>query len=917
MVALNLLLGASVSTLWAAIASVWLAVASYSVLGAKGKGGAGTVDGSYYVSLTSESYYTDGGEPPGKWFGQAARALGLVGTVDRDPLRNLLAGMSLDGKTELVKIQHSKTEKRRSRAPGFDVTFSVPKSVSVAFALSGENTRKIIRAAIDRATLDVLSFAESTLPLARRGKCGTQQEAGKLVCALFDHSTSRAGDPQLHRHCVIVNLCQRQDGTWRTINSKLLASWVRTLGPAFRLALAKELREKLGYELYRPLLKSGKRSTSFEIRGISKRVCQHWSSRRGQLLDVASGKEFEILGGVTSAKARERANLLSRQSKAKVLPLAVLLEGWRNTALRLGINLDEITKLVRPFKAQNVEAAYRKAWTRALRELTEQHAHFSNRELIQKMCEALQTTAIGLDQLLAWVDRDLAHHKDIVQLKQFENEDHYTTREMWQLEEKLLAAAERLTKATGPVLDSSSIDLVIRRRKTISPDQEKAVRELLGSSSRLRILAGVAGSGKSFTLDAMRSGLQLANYTVIGGALAGTAAEELQKASKIKSRTVASYLWHLDKSTLTKVRDRVIHDAKQLIRAAFGRPTAKFNGVKVGSNTALVVDEAGMLDTRTLYRLIRIAERKGSTLILAGDDKQLAPIEAGAPFGYLLKKHGHSFLAENRRQQDAADRKAVAMLRAGKGIEKMLQGYAERGCLTVAKDKSSAVNQLVKTWAANGGKKRPQEHVIFTETRAEAEVVNRLCQRERLKSLKIMPLVRVRINGQSFHLGDRVKFNEPLGKYSIRNGYRGKVVRINPTIGFLGTITIKLDKPLPKRTIFSKTIDIVTIPVHKLRGGKISLGYASSTHTGQGQTVKNSYLLLGGAMTSREIAYVQATRAKHKTQIFTDELHAGKDLKDLARAVEKSKAKNLARDVGLKNSDHQLVQRLEIERGRS
>ena len=916
MFVLSFLFGATISATWAALVSICLAIASYSVLGAKGKGGGSAADGSYYVSLTSESYYTDGGEPPGKWFGQGAKALGLVGKVDGTPLRNLLAAMSPDGKTELLKIQKSKDGSRRDRAPGFDITFSVPKSVSVAFALSNDETRKIIRESIDRATLKVLSFVESTLPLARRGKGGMQQEHAKLVAALFDHTTSRAGEPQLHRHCVIVNLCQRQDTAWRTVNSNLLAKWVRTLGPAFRLELGRELREKLSYEVYRPVLENGKRSTSFEIRGIPQKLCDLWSSRRHQLQELLAGTGSGSFHGMASAQARERATLLSRQGKEKTLPLRELLDGWRKTALGLGINFDDIARLVRPFQTQNVEAAYRRAWSAALKEITTQHAHFSARELIQKMCEALQSTAIGLDQLLAWVNRDLAQHKEIVQLKQLDNEDRFTTREMWHLEKKLLAAAERLKKATGPTLDPHSIDLVIGRRKTISKDQEKAVRELLGSSSRLSIFSGVAGSGKTYVLDAVRSGLNLAGWRTIGGALAGVAAEELQTAAKIRSRTVASYLWHLDKSDTAKVRDRAIHEVKQIIRAALGKPTAKFNGVKIDSKTAIVIDEAGMLDTRSLYRLMRIVEKKGAALILVGDDKQLPPIEAGGPFSFLLKKHGHSFLAENRRQHNPADRKAVGQLREGKGIAEALKSYAQRGCLTVAKDKSMAVSQLVKTWAASGGKKRPQEHVIFTETRAEADVINRLCQRERAKALKINPLTRVRVNGQSFHIGDRVIFKERLAQYSIENGYRGKVVRMNPTVGLLGTITIKLDKPLPKRTIFSKTVDTITIPVRELRDGRISLGYASTTHSGQGQTVKNSYLLLGGVMTVHELAYVQATRAKQKTQIFTDELHAGEDLKDLARAIEKTKAKELAHQVGLKNQDQEQALRLQIERDR-
>lgn len=891
---------------------------SFTVHGTKGPTG-GATDGMYFENQARSRYFHEGGEPPGRWHGLGAKALGLVGTIHVDPFRNLLAGLKPDGSGPLVQVQKTSKADRRSRASALELTASADKTFSAMWAVSDEHVRQIMSDCFDKAAVETLSTLERMLPLARRGKGGQQHEVAKLIFAMYDHCTSRAEkpEPQYHRHILVINACQRGDSTWSCVDSRLLARWVRTSGPMFRVALAQKLRERLGCDLYRPRLATGKLATTWSIRGVPMKLCDYWSTRSAEirnLLAGPNGKFLSTIRGLSSAHAREQANLQTRGRKQLTPPRKELFETWRQTAVELGINLEDVAKLVKPYRQETVETAYAKGLSHALRELTEQHAHFSARELIQKVCEALQTTAIGLERLLAWVERDLAQHKDIVRLKPLCNEDRFTTGEMWRLEEKLLAAADRLKKTTGPVVESSTITDVIRARKTISADQSKAVRELLENSSRFKILTGVAGAGKTFVLDTIRSGYVRAGYNVIGAALAGVAAEELQKSAKIPARTVASLLYHADQSNPAQLRDRVIHDAKQLVRAALGKPTARYEGIKIDSKTVIVLDEIGMLDTRSLYRLVRIAERQGATIVLVGDHKQLPPIEAGGPLGYLLKKHGHAFLAENRRQRDAADRKAVADLRNGR-VEQSLESYAARGRLTVAKDRAAAVERLVKTWAAEGGKKKPQQHVIFTETRAEADVINRLCQRERLKALRINPLARVRVNGQSLHIGDRVIFRQKMSQYGIQNGYLGKVVRINPTVGSMGTITIKLDNPIPTVSRFAKKIDMLTIPVRELRDDRISLAYASTTHSSQGRTVENSYLLMGSRLTSREITYVQATRARHKTHMFTDELHAGKQLKDLARSL-KSKPKDLAHDIGLTSTQDRTL-RLQIERDRT
>jgi ATP-dependent exoDNAse (exonuclease V) alpha subunit len=183
---------------------------------------------------------------------------------------------------------------------------------------------------------------------------------------------------------------------------------------------------------------------------------------------------------------------------------------------------------------------------------------------------------------------------------------------------------------------------------------------------------------------------------------------------------------------------------------------------------------------------------------------------------------------------------------------------------------------------------------VFTQTRAQARQINRLCQRRLISSLAAVPLLSVRHEGEKYHIGDRVMFHKALRRQAIENGYRGTVIAVDP---ILRRLTVKLDQEPSAEARKRGATQIVRVPLRRLDAQAISLGYAATTHKLQGQTVGHAYLLMSGKMMSREMAYVQATRARKKTRIFVDQLHAGPELKDLVQAVERTSAKNLAHDL--------------------
>src|SRR5207244_2936051 len=151
--------------------------------------------GEYYLSLAAtDDYYLSGHEPPGLWLGEGAPALGFEGNIEPDHFRHLLRGLSADGARKLVRNVCAE------RVAGWDLTWSAPKSVSVAWSQADPATRERIEHCLRRAVAAGVAYLQTVGAVSRRGEDGRVHESAKLVLAAFLHSTSRAQDPQLHLH---------------------------------------------------------------------------------------------------------------------------------------------------------------------------------------------------------------------------------------------------------------------------------------------------------------------------------------------------------------------------------------------------------------------------------------------------------------------------------------------------------------------------------------------------------------------------------------------------------------------------------------------------------------------------------------------------------------------------------------------
>lgn len=785
---------------------------------------------NYYLKLAREDYYLKGGEPPGYWLGSGAGALGLSGTVDPEDIRQGFAGFGPDGRP---LVQNAGAEDRQ---PGWDLTFSAPKSVSVVWGLADPAVRHEIRQAHAASVAAGLKYLEDDFAWSRRGKAGAAAERCGLVAAAFEHDTSREQDANLHTHILVMNVGVRPDGTTGTVLSKPLYETKLAAGAVYRAELGRQLQERLG-------LACESKKTWFELSGVPQAVLDEFSTRRKQI-------EAELAAsGQTGARASEVAALATRQAK-EARPREELFADWHERGAAAGFGPDQASQLVgRTGPCHDPEAALGKAVPESVRRLTETKSHFSERDVIRAVAEAVQADGVAAADIRGHVRGYLERSPDVVRLGVRDRLPRFTTTELFEIEAGLLANADKTAGDRTKDLADRAVAPALAARPHLSDEQVAALRHLTQGGGGVRVVSGLAGTGKTTLLDAARDAWGRAGMTVVGAALAGRAAQGLQDGAHIPSDTIHRRLLDLDAGRLALTQKSVV-----------------------------VIDEAGMVGTRHLARLADHARKAGALLVLVGDHRQLQSVDAGGAFKALGERLGKAELTHITRQREEWAREAVRRVVGGDAAS-ALKAFADRGLLSVADDRAAAMRELVNAWRA-GGAADPGRHLIFAGTNEEAARLNRLCQAER-RGRGLVSGPGVVVNGNAIQPGDRVLFTRNSMTVGVKNGSLGTVTTADPA---LQTLRVRVDGGPD-----------ILVPLEAY--GHVRLGYAVTTHKGQGVTVDHAYVLAGGPMADRELAYVQLSRARGTTRVFVDRAEAGEQLGDLAKAMAKSRQQELAHDV--------------------
>ena len=568
-------------------------------------------------------------------------------------------------------------------------------------------------------------------------------------------------------------------------------------------------------------------------------------------------------------KQRDAAALSSREPKRDVDRDELLAE-WREVAQQHGFTAERVSELRADVKVDDRDETteLRAAVAEALKEITSSQSSFTLRKLVEQTAIQAQTRRLSANQIrlevwatLEWARRGI-RDAQVVHLGQHpDGYERFTTKELFELEREIIETAERGRQSREHCVSDTALARAIAAKPTLRAEQVEAVRHITQFAGRVQCVCGWAGSGKTFMLDAARLAWEADGYTVYGSALSGKAAKELSKGANIKSATIAKWIYDLDNPGR---KDRLTLDSKSI----------------------LVIDEAGMVGSRQLHRLLTEVERAGARLVLVGDDKQLQSIDAGGGFSGLSKRLSYAELKEITRQRHAADRQAVYDLADGNAAA-ALKSYAERGRLILGEDRADAMRRLVADWQRD--KTELEEKLILSSTNRQAATINGLCQRERQRRGELGRDSVTVGDGSEVHSGDRVLFTRNDKLVGVHNGDLATVIKV--------TTARDERRPGERLTVKLDSGEVLTVALSTYDRNHIRLGYCVTTHKAQGATVENAYVFSYGAMTDAQMAYVQASRARNETWIYTTKDEAGPELSDLAKAMGRSRKKTMAHDT--------------------
>jgi conjugative relaxase-like TrwC/TraI family protein len=881
-------------------------------------------DGSGHEASALTRYYAESGTPPGRFLGRGlawlnsgngvavgsavseAHLFRMLGML-QDPITGEQLGRSpRRGGTACVD---SRGVRQKTSLPvaGFDLTFSAPKSVSVAWAVADAATQQLIYAAHQAALEHVIGFAEERVFSSRSGKAGVVQEDIRgVVAAAFDHWDSRAGDPQLHTHVVVMNRVQTTDGVWRTLDSRGLFRSTVGLSEMYNGVLSDYLTEALGWG-WEGYARRHSDVPKYEVAGVGERLREEFSSRS---TDIEAAKDVLVAAFAAShgrqpsalevLKLRQRATLTTRPNK-HVRPLAEMVEGWRGRARE--VLSSDPTAWVATLAGRNdlpllrdedlAEEMLTEAAKVALHTVAEKRATFARSNVFaevlrqfhgvrfasahERMTVVARTCDLAVSQALLISAPELAHTPAAFQradgTSRFRprGSEIYTTQDLLDAEARLLDAGRSVGgPSVSPIVAS---DVCARnlpgKGRPLSADQAAAVQQIVVSGRVVDVLVGAAGTGKSTAMRGVREAWEGAHGpgSVVGLAPSAAAAEVLSDVVGIATENTAKWLTEAGRQPqrlieLDQLRVQ-LHRASPSLRTRTMLHQARtitdeMCRWSLRPGQLVIVDEASMAGTFELDALTEQAKNAGAKVLLVGDWAQLSPVSAGGAF-YLLAtdRDDASQLHDVRRFRHEWERAASVDLRHGQA--EVAGTYAEHGRVEGG-DRESMLDLLYEAWRQDirGGKR---SLMIANDSQTVLDLNNR-ARADRVTAGEVSPRG-VETAGRSVvGVGDSVvtRRNQrglATGRGWVKNGDQWTVVGVRRD----GSIDVRRTNGTGQ----------ATLPAHYVLE-HVELGYATTAHRAQGRTVDTAHAFVS-ATTLREPLYVMATRGREGNWLYVDTLY--------------------------------------------
>jgi len=798
----------------------------------------GAAAGCYYTSHLP-SYYLDGDEPPGRWWGQATGRLGLNGEIAADPFHAVI-----DGKHPTTGADLGRRFGEGS-VRGFDATFSAPKSVSVLFGLGDETIRDQVVEAHDASVNSVLGWiqqhADTRMRIHGHVMC---VDSDGIVAAVFRQHTSRRLDPQLHTHAVISNRVLAPDGRWLALDARTIKLDQRTLSALYHASLRAELTGRLGVRWQE--VEHG----IAEIADMPVGVLAEFSQRTSDIDERMEAKLARFrhdLGRHPTPEERWRlereAVTDSRPPKRHGITGEELRQEWRDRVEELGLDPHDLVQTAigqQRLRDSIDERLVLRMVDQAMETLEAGQSSWRSAEVLRALAATFPTTVpANAERLTGWLqtltDHTIEHRcvdlglamssatplrRDGRPITEAAVDRRLTTQAILDQEERLITWAEH--RLSQP----SSLGRVEGRG--LDPGQVEVARTVAGHR-RLELVEGPAGTGKTTAIAAAVASLQAQRRHVFGVAPTAAAAEVLGAETGMAGDTLDKLL--------------VEHSLTQ-------RPPRPEYDLSAG--TTVIVDEAGTASAPALAQLADLADRKDWRVIMVGDPRQFSAVGRGGMFAYLVNQHGAVELDQVHRFRNDWERKASLQLRTGN--PNALADYEQHGRLHGGSAQEME-SKITAAWTA--ARSRGETVALMANTNQAVNRLNRLAQQTRFLNGDIsVQKGRLQVGDEVICVGDEV-----VTRRNDRTLRTSEGVMVKNRDSWV-VHTIHSDRSI---TVAGGN-GTIRLPADYV-ASDLRLGYAQTSHATQGRTV-NTALLLIDSPTDHAGVYTPMTRGRDANHAY-------------------------------------------------
>ena len=801
----------------------------------------GTRTVGYWINAVAqggEDYYTKPGEAPGTWHGGLADQLGLSGEVDHDDYMAIFVGRHPGTGAQLVErppprrwVDAAGNKRKADPVLGYDLRFAAPKSVSLVWAIGGEEAKGAVLAAHEKGVRDALSYLEDVACWVQREKGGKKIERGRGFVGMgFLHRSSRAGDPALHTHMLISNMTRAaEDGKWLSLASPKgrmpLFLHAKAAGHIYQAVMRAEITRELG-------LGWGEVENGHaDLLGFDRDLIEHFSRRRQEIVEYMTER------GVRSAAAAEIAAYRTRAAKDHDIDFDRQAAEWIARAVEFDLTPESIREMITEAIAREPRPIDGDDLTFVLDDIEAHHSHFGRRDLV---CAISSRMVEGADamEISSAVDAVVGDGRVVglrPEPKQWNS--NFTTARLAEMEEKLVAAAEGGKEAGASVVDARTLAGVLRRHDYLGDEQREMVRRLTTGGERVALVAARPGTGKTTALRAAAEGWAAAGHRGIGVATARSATVEIADVG-------------IPATSIAKLRLMLEERAEKGLEALPPR-------------TVIVVDEASTASTEDLAYLLERVEECDGKLVLMGDTRQIGAVAAGGVYGDLAHRLDVIELNEIRRQRDPADRQVVELAHEGRGSD-ALDVMQASGRLRVAATHAEALDALALDWL--GVFAAGDDAVMLARRNEDVRRLNEIAVA--MREERGERGARIRVGEVEFALGDVVmtRVNVP----EVSNRERWRVVAVDRGAGSVDVVKVgarEVGATLTAEYLRRRTPDGAPALEH---------AYAITTYAAQGKTFDKAMVLLDQGV-NREDFLVAVSRAREESIAY---LVAARELVD-------------------------------------